>query len=107
MVNSYSSVRFLFFSIRYSLFATHHSPLTNHQFAMSRKRPMRFRIATLNLEQDHKRWDARRPLIAAEIARLRPDVMAFNEICVPRQTARILRANATELTGIDYHLVQQ
>jgi endonuclease/exonuclease/phosphatase family metal-dependent hydrolase len=68
---------------------------------------MRFRIAALNLEQDHKRWDARRPLIVAEIGRLRPDVMAFNEICVPRQSARILRASAAELTGIDYSLVQQ
>jgi endonuclease/exonuclease/phosphatase family metal-dependent hydrolase len=68
---------------------------------------MRFRVATLNLEQDHKRWDARRPLIVAEIARLKPDVMAFNEICVPRQTARILRASAAELTGLDYGLVQQ
>jgi endonuclease/exonuclease/phosphatase family metal-dependent hydrolase len=68
---------------------------------------MRFRIATLNLEQDHKRWDARRPLIVAEIARLKPDVMAFNEICVPRQSARGLRASAAELTGIDYNLVQQ
>jgi endonuclease/exonuclease/phosphatase family metal-dependent hydrolase len=68
---------------------------------------MRFRIATLNLEQDHKRFDARRPLIVAEIGRLKPDVMAFNEICVPRQTARGLRASAAELTGIDYSLVQQ
>jgi endonuclease/exonuclease/phosphatase family metal-dependent hydrolase len=68
---------------------------------------MRFRIATLNLEQDHKRWDARRPLIVAEIGRLKPDVMAFNEICVPRQSARRLRASAAELTGLDYGLVQQ
>ena len=68
---------------------------------------MRFRVATLNLEQDHKRWDARRPLIVGEIGRLKPDVMAFNEICVPRQTARGLRASAAELTGIDYALVQQ
>jgi endonuclease/exonuclease/phosphatase family metal-dependent hydrolase len=68
---------------------------------------MRFRIATLNLEQDHKRWDARRPLIVAEIARLKPDVQAFNEICVPRQSARGLRASAAEATGIDYALVQQ
>ena len=68
---------------------------------------MRFRVATLNLEQDHKRWDARRPLIVAEIARLKPDIQAFNEICVPRQTARGLRASAAELTGIDYALVQQ
>jgi endonuclease/exonuclease/phosphatase family metal-dependent hydrolase len=68
---------------------------------------MRFRVAMLNLEQDHKRWDARRPLIAAEIGRLKPDVMAFNEVCVPRETARGLRATAAELTGTDYSLVQQ
>ena len=68
---------------------------------------MRFRIATLNLEQDHKRWEARRPLIVAEIGRLKPDIQAFNEICVPRQSARGLRASAAELTGIDYALVQQ
>jgi endonuclease/exonuclease/phosphatase family metal-dependent hydrolase len=68
---------------------------------------MLFRIATLNLEQDHKRWEARRPLIVAEIARLKPDIQAFNEICVPRQTARGLRASAAEATGVDYALVQQ
>jgi endonuclease/exonuclease/phosphatase family metal-dependent hydrolase len=68
---------------------------------------MRLRVATLNLEQDHKRWDARRPLIAAEIGRLKPDVMALNEVCVPRQTARGLAATAAELTGLPYGLVQQ
>jgi endonuclease/exonuclease/phosphatase family metal-dependent hydrolase len=68
---------------------------------------MRFRVATLNLEQDHKRWDARRPLILAEIGRLKPDIQAFNEICVPLQSARGLRASAAEATGIDYALVQQ
>ena len=35
---------------------------------------MRFRVPTLNLEQDHKRWDARRELIQAEIGRLKPDI---------------------------------
>ena len=56
---------------------------------------MRFRVATLNLEQDHKRWDARRDLIQAEIGRLKPDIMAFNEVCIPRQSARGLRDAAT------------
>ncbi len=49
---------------------------------------MRFRAATLNLEQDHKRWDARRELVLEQLAALRPDVMALNEVCVPLQTAR-------------------
>ena len=44
---------------------------------------MQFRVVTLNLEQDHKRWSDRRPLISAEIATLRPDVIAFNEVSVP------------------------
>src|SRR6516164_5697132 len=51
---------------------------------------MQFRVVTLNLEQDHKRWSDRHPLISAEIAGLRPDVVAFNEVCVPLQTARLL-----------------
>ena len=68
---------------------------------------MRFRAVTLNLEQDHKRWAARRPLIVEEIARLRPDLVAFNEVSIPLQSARGLRATAADLTGIDYNLVQQ
>ena len=44
---------------------------------------MQFRVATLNLEQDHKRWEVRRDLINAEIGRLRPDMMALNEVSIP------------------------
>ena len=66
-----------------------------------------FRIATLNLEQDHKRWQARRELVLAQLGAIRPDVLALNEVCVPLQTARWLRAEAKQRFGIDYHLVQQ
>jgi len=65
---------------------------------------MQFRVATLNLEQDHKRWSDRQPLISGEIAALKPDVIAFNEVSVPLQTAKLLRDAAT---GIPYNLVQQ
>ena len=68
---------------------------------------MQFRVVTLNLEQDHKRWSARYPLIGAEIAALEPDVIAFNEVSVPLQTARFLRDVAAATTGIPYKLVQQ
>jgi endonuclease/exonuclease/phosphatase family metal-dependent hydrolase len=68
---------------------------------------MAFRAVTLNLEQDHKRWDQRRHLIEQGIAALKPDLMALNEICVPRQTARSLRTAAARSTGTAYHLVQQ
>jgi len=68
---------------------------------------MQFRMTTLNLEQDHKRWDSCRELINAEMGRLKPDMMAFNEVCIPRQSARGLRDVATVLTGVDYNLVQQ
>ena len=47
---------------------------------------MQFRVVTLNLEQDHKRWKDRHPLISSEIAALRPDLIAFNEVSVPLQT---------------------
>lgn len=68
---------------------------------------MQFRVATLNLEQDHKRWRDRQPLISAEIAALKPDVIAFNEVSVPLQTAKILRDAAVAASGIPYKLVQQ
>ena len=68
---------------------------------------MQFRVVTLNLEQDHKRWSDRHPLIGAEIAGLRPDVIAFNEVSVPLQTAKVLCDGAIAATGIPYKLVQQ
>ena len=68
---------------------------------------MQFRVVTLNLEQDHKHWSDRHPLISAEIATLRPDVIAFNEVSVPLQTAKLLRDAAIAATGIPYKLVQQ
>jgi len=64
-----------------------------------RARPMQFRVVTLNLEPDHKRWSDRLPLISAETAGLRPDVIALNEVCVPLQTARLLRDSAIAATG--------
>jgi endonuclease/exonuclease/phosphatase family metal-dependent hydrolase len=68
---------------------------------------MPVRIATLNLEQDHKRWPMRRALVHAELARLRPDVLALNEVSIPLQTARGLRDFAGQTTGVPYNLVQQ
>lgn len=68
---------------------------------------MQFRVVTLNLEQDNKRWSDRHPLISSEIAALRPGLVAFNEVSVPLQTAKLLRDAAIAATGIPYKLVQQ
>jgi endonuclease/exonuclease/phosphatase family metal-dependent hydrolase len=68
---------------------------------------MRFRVVTLNLEQDHKRWQARSPMIVEELARLKPDVIAFNEVSIPIQSARFLQQAVSESLGIRYNLVQQ
>ena len=65
--------------------------------------PMQFRIATLNLEQDHKRWSDRHLLISDEIAALRPDVIVFNEVCVPLQAAKILRDAAIAGGDADHY----
>jgi endonuclease/exonuclease/phosphatase family metal-dependent hydrolase len=51
---------------------------------------MPWRMATLNLEQNHKRWDARRELVIDQLAGLQPDVVALNEICLPLQTGRCI-----------------
>jgi endonuclease/exonuclease/phosphatase family metal-dependent hydrolase len=68
---------------------------------------MKLRIATLNMEQDHKRWALRRELIIEELAALDPDVFAMNEVCVPLQTARWIQRVMRERHGRDYALVQQ
>jgi beta-glucosidase len=68
---------------------------------------MRFRAATLNLEQDHRRWPAREPLIHDGIAAVRPDLLALNEVCVPLRTGRTLRAATSRLLGAEYGLVEQ
>jgi len=68
---------------------------------------MSFRVATLNLEQDHKRWDLRRELVIDQLAALQPDVMAFNEICMPLQTGRWLQRMVRERLGRPYALIQQ
>jgi endonuclease/exonuclease/phosphatase family metal-dependent hydrolase len=68
---------------------------------------MRFRVVTLNLEQDHKRWARRRGLVEDEIARLKPDVLALNEVAIPIESARALRASAAQRLGVPLALVQQ
>jgi endonuclease/exonuclease/phosphatase family metal-dependent hydrolase len=68
---------------------------------------MTFRIATLNLEQDHKRWPERRELIIEQLGQLQPDIVALNEVCIPHQTGRWLQLNARERLGLTYSLIQQ
>jgi endonuclease/exonuclease/phosphatase family metal-dependent hydrolase len=68
---------------------------------------MKLRIATLNMEQDHKRWALRCDLIIEELARLDPDIFAMNEVCFPLQTARWIQRSMRERHGRDYALVQQ
>jgi endonuclease/exonuclease/phosphatase family metal-dependent hydrolase len=68
---------------------------------------MQFRVVTLNLEQDHRRWSDRHPLVSTGIAGLEPDVIALNEVSVPLQTAKLLCDAAIAPTGIPYKLVQQ
>ena len=68
---------------------------------------MTFRVATLNMEQDHKRWEQRRHLIASQMGELAPDLFALNEICFPKQAGRWLQRSARENFGLSYALLQQ
>jgi endonuclease/exonuclease/phosphatase family metal-dependent hydrolase len=68
---------------------------------------MSLRIATLNLEQDHKCWDSRRELIIAQLGELNPDFFALNEIHIPAQTGRWLQRSAAEWFSQKYVLLQQ
>src|SRR6185503_1932218 len=73
----------------------------------SNKGMARIRVVTLNMEQDRKRWELRRELIAEQLVALKPDLLALNEVCVPLQTARWLQGVAKARMGVDYALVQQ
>ena len=68
---------------------------------------MIFRIATLNVEQNHKCWEARRELIVQQLGELRPDMLALNEIHIPEQTGRWLQHAAAERLQMKYTLLQQ
>lgn len=68
---------------------------------------MKFRVATLNLEQDHRRWSLRRELVIEQLGELRPDLLALNEVCLPLRTAHWIRDEAKARFGLDYALVQQ
>jgi endonuclease/exonuclease/phosphatase family metal-dependent hydrolase len=68
---------------------------------------MNFRVAMLNMEQDHKRWDLRRELLIEQLEAINPDIFAMNEVCIPRQTARWIQKTMRERYGRDYALVQQ
>ena len=68
---------------------------------------MSFRVATLNMEQDHKRWDLRRELIVEQLAAIDPDLFAMNEVCVPLQSARWIQQELRSRYGRQYALVQQ
>ncbi|HVR16347.1 MAG TPA: hypothetical protein VMS25_08270, partial [Candidatus Limnocylindrales bacterium] len=66
-----------------------------------------FRVATLNLEQDHKCWPERRELIAAQLGELRPDLWALNEIHLPSHAGRWLQRAAQRVIRAEYALLQQ
>ncbi|HVO93769.1 MAG TPA: endonuclease/exonuclease/phosphatase family protein [Terriglobales bacterium] len=68
---------------------------------------MLFRIATLNLEQDHKCWAVRQELIVDQVREINPDFWALNEIHIPSQSGRWLQRAASQATGTKYILVQQ
>jgi beta-glucosidase len=68
---------------------------------------MPFRAAFLNLEQDHRRWEQRRHLVAEQLGDLAPDIFAMNEICMPKQTGRWLQREASARIGQRFALVQQ
>jgi endonuclease/exonuclease/phosphatase family metal-dependent hydrolase len=66
-----------------------------------------FRVATLNLERDEKRWSERRGLILQQLGNLRPDVFSLNEVWLPIQTGRWLQEQAQTKFSLDYHLIEQ
>ncbi len=67
---------------------------------------MVFRIATLNTAQNQKCWELRRELIGQQLAELKADILALNEIYLPLQTGRWLQRAAEARLGSSYTLLQ-
>lgn len=68
---------------------------------------MTFRVTTLNLERDEKRFSARRELILQQLVELKPDICAFNEVSIPLQMGRWLQQMLEQRLGRPYALMQQ
>jgi endonuclease/exonuclease/phosphatase family metal-dependent hydrolase len=54
------------------------------------------KIVSLNLLNDHRYWDDRKPLITAEIKRLNPDIIAFQEFLISKKTSQWLEESYPE-----------
>jgi endonuclease/exonuclease/phosphatase family metal-dependent hydrolase len=66
-----------------------------------------FRVATVNLERNEKRWSERRELFVDQLATLRPDIFALNEIWLPSKTGHWIQRAAEKKCGLAYTLVEQ
>jgi endonuclease/exonuclease/phosphatase family metal-dependent hydrolase len=68
---------------------------------------MSFRIATLNLERNEKRWIERRELIIQQLAMIEPDIFCLNEIWLQTQTGHWLQERVQAELGASYTLLEQ
>jgi endonuclease/exonuclease/phosphatase family metal-dependent hydrolase len=74
---------------------------------LNKSKVMGFRVATLNLERNEKRWDERRELILQQLGDLRPDMLSLNELWLPLQAGRWLQERAENKLGLPYRLMEQ
>lgn len=60
----------------------------------------RLRVATLNILNLADRWEERLPLLLADTAALRPDILGLQEVVYPMQQDRLLAAGTPDEHGI-------
>ena len=60
----------------------------------------RLRVATLNILNLADRWEERLPLLLADTAALRPDLLGLQEVVYPMQQDRLLAAGTPDEHGI-------
>jgi endonuclease/exonuclease/phosphatase family metal-dependent hydrolase len=60
----------------------------------------RLRVATLNILNLADRWEERLPLLLADVAALRPDLLGLQEVVYPMQQDRLLAAGTPDDYGI-------
>ncbi len=62
---------------------------------------IRLRVATLNLRNLADRWEERLPLLLADTAALRPDLLGLQEVVYPMQQDRLLAAATPDEHAIE------
>jgi endonuclease/exonuclease/phosphatase family metal-dependent hydrolase len=70
-------------------------------------REIELRVMTINMRHDDDQWEKRMPLLADEIARLKPDLIGMQEVKLPKRQAELLNDLVRQRTNAPLYELQQ